>query len=52
MGLIKNELKDLCIIVIFMLDFLKKEGLISEEEYIKNTKVKEEFLENFSERVI
>ncbi|WP_416197322.1 MAG: Conjugal transfer protein [Sporanaerobacter sp.] len=52
MGLIKNELKDLCIIVIFMLDSLKKEGLISEEEYIKNTKVKEEFLENFSERVI
>lgn len=51
MSLIKDDLKDFCIMVMFMLDSLKREGLISEEEYKKNIKVKEEFLKNISEEI-
>ncbi len=47
---VTNELKELCALVISQLNKLKSEGKISEEDYIKHTRLKKEFIKNIKNK--
>ncbi|MBZ4647525.1 MAG: hypothetical protein PWR27_2357 [Petroclostridium sp.] len=44
-GSTEQQLTELCITLIDRLNALKEDGVISEEEYIKHTEIKKEFLD-------
>ncbi|NLY44004.1 MAG: hypothetical protein GX066_08575 [Clostridiaceae bacterium] len=41
----EQQLKELCIILINILNSMKKEGIIDEQQYLKHTKLKKKFIE-------
>ncbi len=45
---IEKQLADLCIDFINIFDKMKADGIITEEEYIKHTKYKKDFLNKIS----
>lgn len=45
---IENKLKQLCNDIIGLLDNLKEHGTITEEEYIKHTTIKKDFLKTIN----
>ncbi|WP_156936339.1 hypothetical protein [Clostridiisalibacter paucivorans] len=45
-----DDLKVLCIEIIKCLDKLKSQGIITEEDYIKHTKLKKKFLDDIQKK--